>query len=506
MNVTPATDVAAVIHRGRDACPQWSDVGYAERSRMLKRAQQSLLDRKEEFARMITLEMGKPYTESLALELEAAIDLMGYYAKKAGRFLKDRRVSLHNILLMRRESYIHIQPLGVLGVIAPWNWPILLPMGCIAPALLAGNAVVFKHSEFTPLIAQKLRDLFVEAGVPEAVFQVIQGGADTGRALVDSDVEKIFFIGSTGVGRQIMIQAAPELKKSVLELGGSDPAIVCNDVDLEYASSGVVWGGFNTCGQNCISIERVFVHKDIAEEFIDRVIEKIRLIRVGNGMDEDSDMGPLVSQGQVEKMEAIVEMAVEEGAEVLVGGHRIGGVGYYFEPTLIRWDKCIDMVSDLEIFGPIMFITIVTDDDEAIRLANQSDYGLGATIWTGNPERGRQIAHRLEAGSVMINDVMTSFGIPEAERSGVKQSGVGWVHGEKGLDEMVNIQYINRDPQHHIQKLWWYPYSGAVAETIKAGLDFLFSSSVWKRIRVVPRVLRSFWPYLLLNKRRREKL
>ena len=305
VEMTHPQQVEEIVQKARNGFPAWRDLGLEKRTEIIKTAQQLLIERCEEFGRLITLEMGRPFVESVVLEVEAVVDSMGYYARNAQKFLSDRRLPLHNILLKRRKSRIHFQPLGVLGIISPWNWSLLIPMGCIVPALLAGNTVIHKHSELTPLVSLKIRELLLDAGVPEESFQIIQGLAPVGQALVDSSVEKIFFTGSTEVGQKIMERGARSLKKTVLELGGHDPAIVCQDADLEITGSGIVWGRFSNCGQNCNAIERVYVHETIAKDFIDLVVEKAKKLRIGNGLDPNTDMGPLASEAQREKMEAI---------------------------------------------------------------------------------------------------------------------------------------------------------------------------------------------------------
>jgi len=504
---TPPDRVDEIVHSVREASAAWRDRGLNDRASILKKVRQILLEQSDEIARLITREMGKPLAEALVVELSAGIDITGYYADRARRFLSERRLPLHHILFKRRESRIRFEPLGVLGIITPWNWSLLIPMGSIVPALLAGNGVVFKPSELTPLVGNKIGDCLYEAGVPEDIFRVIHGGAETGKALIDSSIEKVFFTGSTAVGQQIYERISQSLKKCVLEMGGSDPAIVCEDADLDVTSSGLVWGGMSNCGQNCNAVERVFVHESVSADLIGKLREKVGKLRIGNGIDTGTDVGPMVSERQVLKMEAIVQMIGEMGGEILLGGKRIDRMdGYFFEPTLIRWDKSVPQPINLEIFGPLLIITSVRDDDEAVRLANQSSYGLSASVWTENPKRGMAIAARIESGTVMINDAVVSFGMAEAGWTGVKKSGIGWVHGEKGLDEMVNIKYINRDPQSRMQKLWWFPYLPKTIDGMRAGLDFLYNTRIRKRIRSIPRTLGSFAGFLLLNRKRKDRL
>jgi len=505
--MTSPSHVAEMVQKASDAFPAWRDRGISERSKIFKHCQQLLLDRTDEFAELITLEMGRPLAESMALELNGSIDLIGYYSKRAFKFLNDRRVPLHHLLFKRRKSTVHFEPLGVLGIISPWNWPLLIPLGGIIPALLSGNAVLFKHSELTPLMAVKIRELLLDAGVPDSIFQIVQGGADQGKALVNSHVEKIFFTGSTEVGQQLLQQASRTLKKSVLEMGGNDPAIVCDDADLEATSSGLVWGGFSNCGQNCNGIERIYIHEKIAEPMIGRIIEKTRKLRIGNGLDFDTDIGPLASKTQLIKIEALVEMAVELGGEILTGGKKITDLpGYFFQPTVILWNKKVPQPRDVEIFGPIVYVTPVSSDEEGIQLANRSSFGLAASVWTENPKHGTKIACRIESGTVMINDSIVSFGMTEAGWTGIKRSGIGWVHGEKGLDEMLNIKYINRDPQSRMQNLWWFPYTETLIKSLNSGLEFMFSKRFSRRLRAIPVLIKAFTGFLLSNRLRKDKL
>jgi len=506
VKATPPAEVADRVERAGRAFLSWRQTPLKTRIAIIKGAQQRLLDQAEPVAELITREMGRPFTEALALEIEAGLDLLGYYANHGEKFLADRHLKLHNLFFKRRQSMLHLEPLGVLGIISPWNWPLLIPLGGIVPALLSGNAVVFKPSELTPLVGEKIRSLFIGAGLDPEVFQVVQGEAPVGRALVESAVAKIFFTGSTQVGQRVMEQAAGSLKKVVLELGGSDPAVVCPDVDLDMASSGILWGGFCNCGQNCNGIERIFVHEKVAQPFTGLLLDKVARLRVGDGMRADTDIGPLASAAQLKKMESLVDSAKKRGARVLAGGECLTGLpGYFFAPTVIGWDRDIPMPPDEEIFGPLVYITPVRDDQEAVALANRSNFGLAASVWTGDKRRGQRIARALEAGSVMINDVIVSFGMPEVEWTGIKKSAVGWIHGEKGLDEMVNIKYINRDRQDRMQKMWWFPYSENLSGAMRAGMDLLYARQIKKKLKVLGRALRAFAPYLLFNHKRKDK-
>jgi len=507
VEITPPQQVPDLVRQAQAAYPYWKKRGLTERTEIIRKVQQELLRRKEEFARLMSKEMGKPLTESLGLEVHACIDIMRYYVKQAHNFLGNRRVPLHHLLFMWRGSWLHFEPLGVLGVISPWNWPMLIPLGSIIPALLSGNAVIFKPSELTPILAEKMRKLFIDKGVPADIFQIIQGGADQGKALIESPVEKIFFTGSTRVGRIIYSLAAQHLKKCVLEMGGSDPAIVCSDADIDYATSGILWGSFSNCGQNCNAIERVFVHHDVLDSFLEKLVEKIEKLHLGNSEADDTDMGPLASPEQLDKMISIVKQSQKSGDRILCGGQPLNQQeGYFFQPTVILRTASDYQEDTEELFGPLVYVTPVSSEQEAVELANRTKYGLASSVWTQNKRKGMRLASALQAGTVMINDVIVSFGMAEAGWTGIKQSAIGWVHGEKGLDEMVNIKYINYDPQNHMQKFWWFPYNQMIVRTFMAALEFLFAGSWFRKVISFLPVLRRMGAYMLFNRHRKDKL
>ncbi len=505
--VTPVKQISDLAQQAREAYPAWRDIGIDARIKVIKNAQNLLLEDAENMAELITKEMGRPFIEALTLEVEAGIDLLYYYWKHAHNFLRDRRVWLHHPFFILRQSYVHFQPLGVLTNITPWNWPLLIPLGVIAPALLAGNAVLFKPSEYTPLVGDRIRDLFVQAGLPEKCFINIHGAAEAGKKLIASDTEKIFFTGSTHVGQKVMEQAASDLKKVVLELGGHDPAIVCEDADLDIASSGILWGAMNNCGQNCNGIERIYINHKIADTFTELLVNKTEKLRVGDGMDTNTDIGPLSSELQYKKLKRIIKHARHQGMEILTGGNPIDTKqGFFFEPTVIQCPEHMTNIPDEEIFGPVVFLKTVKDDTEAIQLANDSQFGLAASVWTSNMRHGKHIAGQIESGSVMINDSVVSFGITEAGWTGIKKSGVGWMHGEKGLDEMVNMQFINVDRQYHSQNFWWFPYGLDILKGIRKGMILLFHTNWFKKLATLPAILKHLSGYLLIDRKKSQKL
>ncbi|HLH62142.1 MAG TPA: aldehyde dehydrogenase family protein, partial [Ktedonobacteraceae bacterium] len=458
----PVASEAAVreaVAKARTAQPVWSALTFKQRGAYLIRFRDAMLKRTDEIASLISQEVGKPRIEAMLNEIMAAADFINYYVKHAEKMLADEQVSLH--LLKHRKSYIHYAPLGVIGIISPWNFPFVLGLSEVATALIAGNAVILKPSELTPQCGQVIADLFSAVDLPQYVFQVIHGDGKTGAALVKSGVDKICFTGGSATARHIMRAAADNLTPVVFELGGKDPMIVCADADIERAAQAAVWGAFANCGQVCASVERVYVHKSIADAFISRTIELTRKLRVGNAAGgEDVDVGSMVHERQVQVIERQVQDAASKGARILLGGRRPENLtGPFYEPTILT-DVNADMeVMRNETFGPLLPITVVEDDEEAIRLANDSNYGLDAYVFSKDSKHADSIARRLEAGTVMINDVIAAYSAPEVPWGGVKQSGIGRVHGgAMGLKEFCQVRHImgERIRLPLKRELWWF--------------------------------------------------
>jgi len=457
--------VCAAVKRAEAAQLQWHQQPLRERIRVLRRARNVMLDDMDSLAALITQEQGRPATEALLTELAPAADLITYYTARAGRMLADEHLSLH--FFPHRRSTIHYHPIGVIGIIAPWNFPFVQPLSEIVCALLAGNAVIFKPSELTPLVGQALADLFYVAGLPHDVLQVVQGGGATGAALVEAGVGKICFTGSTGTAKKILAQAATTLTPVICELGGKDPLLVFDDADLDRAADAAVWGSFTNAGQVCASVERVYVHRKVAEQFTQKVTERTQRLRLGNAFNTHAiDMGPMTSDKQRDVVERHIADALARGATIVAGGKRpqseaTNTNGYFYEPTILTNVPQDAAVMQEETFGPVLPIIIFDTDDEAIRLANDSSFGLNAYIFSRNTARANQIAQRIATGSVIINDSLVSYGIPETPWGGVKQSGMGRIHwGEHGLREYCNAQHIMQERFRPLRReLWWYPYS-----------------------------------------------
>lgn len=469
--------VRAVVAQARTAQMMWAALSFRMRGVYLLRFRDLLLERAERVARLISQEVGKPQVESLMTEIMAGADIINYYVKNAEKMLADEPVPLH--LLKHRKSYLHYVPLGVVGIISPWNFPFILALSEVVTALIAGNTVVLKPSELTPMCGQIIADMFAEVGLPEHVLHIVHGYGKTGAALVQSGVDKICFTGGGATARHIMRAAADNLTPVVLELGGKDPMIVCADADVERAARAAVWGAFANGGQVCASVERVYVHQSIAESFINRTVALTKQLRMGVAADgADVDVGSLVHERQVQIAERQVHEAVEQGAKVLTGGKRPEHLtGPFYEPTILtNVNQDMSVVRE-ETFGPLLPIIVVQDDEEAIRLANDSIYGLDAYVFSKDSEHADRVARRIEAGTVMINDVIASYSAPETPWGGVKQSGIGRVHGgAMGLKEFCQVRHVMGERVRLPMKseLWWYPYRQSRFPLFKRALQFLF--------------------------------
>jgi succinate-semialdehyde dehydrogenase/glutarate-semialdehyde dehydrogenase len=372
----------------------------------------------------------------------------------------------------------------VIGIISPWNYPFSIPATESLAALVAGNTVVVKPSEFTSLTAFELASLLHEAGVPQEAFQVVVGDGATGAALINADIDKLVLTGSVPTGKLIAQAAAARLLPVVLELGGKDPMLVLDDADIEIASRGAVWGAFVNAGQACLSVERCYVHRSLYEPFLEACVRHAQRLRVGNGMDSEIEVGPLVHERQLRNVESQVEDARAQGARVLVGGKRLPEIGpNYYAPTILA-DVSQEMrIMREETFGPVLPVMAFDSDDEAVRLANDSDYGLAASVWTRDRARGDALARRIQAGTVMVNDAVSCFGISEAPHGGVKSSGIGRSHGCFGLEEMVRIKYLDSDRLPGMEKIWWYGYGSAFTRQMEGLLDFQFARGLGQRLR-----------------------
>jgi succinate-semialdehyde dehydrogenase/glutarate-semialdehyde dehydrogenase len=347
-----------------------------------------------------------------------------------------------------------------------------------------GNAVVLKPSELTPLIALEFQKLLQAAGLDPNLMQVLVGAGAVGGALLESDIDKVIFTGSVATGKRVAESAARRLLPVVLELGGKDPMIVLEDADLDVASSGAVWGSMMNAGQTCLSVERCYVQRSVYDKFLDLCRQKVEKLRVGKGLGSEVEMGPLINERQLRTVEDQVNDAVARGARLLAGGRRMTELGpNFYAPTLVA-DVTHEMrIMREETFGPALPVAAFDTDDEAVALANDSEFGLAASVWTGNRKRAEAMAGLIKAGTVMINDAISGFGIAEAPHGGFKQSGIGRIHGRLGLNEMVQVKYVDVDLLPRMPKVWWYGYGNSFYRQMSGFIDMLFGSSLAARIK-----------------------
>jgi succinate-semialdehyde dehydrogenase/glutarate-semialdehyde dehydrogenase len=477
-------EVEAAVGRARVAQPSWTELGLKRRIAILREFQGKLYSRKSEVAAAITREVGKPLAEALVTEVLVVLDAARFLIENAWGLLRDEPVPHGNLVTKFKSGWLVREPHGVIGIISPWNYPLSIPATETLAALVAGNAVVLKPSELTALVALELASLLHAAGVPPDVFQVVVGEGPAGAALLRSPIDKLVFTGSVATGKRIAASAAERLLPVVLELGGKDPMLVLDDADVDVASSAAVWGAFVNAGQACLSVERCYVHRSLYESFARACAEKTKQLHVGNGMDARTDVGPMIQERQVRIVESHVEDAKARGARVLAGGKRLPELGAnFYAPTVLAAVTQEMRIMREETFGPVLPVMACEDDEEAVRLANDSEYGLAASVWTRDRKRGERLARRIHAGTVMVNDVISCFGISEAPHGGVKASGVGRTHGRFGLEEMVRVKYLDMDRVPGMKKVWWHGYGENFRRQMEGFLDMQFARGLGARVR-----------------------
>ena len=437
-----ADEVAEIVARARAAQPAWDALGFAGRARILRRAQKWVVDNSERLIETIVSETGKTYEDAQLAEISYVANSFGFWAKHAPEFLADEKIKSSNPFVAGRKLILRFRPVGVVGVIGPWNFPLSNSFGDCIPALAAGNACVLKPSEVTPLSSLVVEEMAREIGMPEHVFSVATGDGETGAALVD-EVNFVMFTGSTKTGRKVMERAARTLTPVSLELGGKDPMIVLDDADIDRAANAATFYAMNNAGQVCISTERAYVDEAVYDQFVAKVTDNVRKLRQGESHGPgEADVGAVIFPPQLDIVEDHVRDAVDKGARVLTGGKRAEGAGRYYEPTvLVDVDHTMKCMTD-ETFGPTLPIMKVRGAEEALRLANDSPYGLAASVWTRDAARGEDVARRVEAGAVCVNDAQINYVALELPMGGWKASGLGSRHGAGGIRKYCDQQAI----------------------------------------------------------------
>jgi len=438
--------VFQLVGKAKRAFPEWKK-DYEKRRSYIYNLVEYLKKNKTELAKVVTSEMGKPIKESTG-EVEKCAWALEFYADHGDSFLADEVLNTD-----ARKSFLTFEPLGVIGSIMPWNFPYWQALRFAAPCLMAGNVIVMKPSRITLQSGIEIEKAFTESGIPDGIFQTIVGSVESANHLIDSEINAVTFTGSTNAGAKVGQRAANNLKKCVLELGGSDPFIVLDDAIIEKAVEGAVKGRFINCGQSCVASKRFFVAKNIAKDFIELFIKKASQLKVGDPTSIETDIGPLSSKDGLETISGIVEDAKMNGAEILLGGSEIDGKGYFYQPTILTNVKPNMRIAKEETFGPVAPITIVDNESEAIRLANDTEFGLGASIWTKDLAKAEKISRRIESGIVSVNNVVISD--PRIPFGGIKHSGFGRELSRYGILEFVNIKsvrfYDNLTHHHYVE-------------------------------------------------------
>jgi succinate-semialdehyde dehydrogenase/glutarate-semialdehyde dehydrogenase len=484
---TSAEDVKMTVENARKAFETWRKTSFAERRRFIMKAREVILAEMDEIARLISDESGKPVAEALSMEISPVLDLMQYFAKNAEKLLKPRKINIGLYATLGRSSKIVYHPLGVVGIVPAWNYPFSIPLGETTMALMAGNTVVLKPSELTPFIGLKIGEIFEKAGIPKSVVQIVSGAGQTGAALVDSAPDKIMFTGSVATGKKIAESAARNLTSVVLELGGKDPMIVFADANLELVAQGAIWGAFCNSGQSCSSVERLYVEESAAEKLTNLIVEKTRKLKQGAGSDAATDIGAMSSERQLKIVADHVESFEKEGAKILTGGK---SKDLFFEPTVISGATNEMRAMQEETFGPTLPIATFKTEEEAIRLANDSEFGLTASVWTKDLAKGKRVAEKVEAGTVCVNEVLYTHGIGQTPWGGFKNSGRGRTHGVEGLMELVQPQHIHVNRFLFAPNAWWMPYGTTAIETFRGFAKYFASGSLFQTAKLAPQLLK----------------
>jgi succinate-semialdehyde dehydrogenase/glutarate-semialdehyde dehydrogenase len=500
LDITPISDLQKIFDQAHVAQVIWNSFSLRKRSKYLLQIRETILNHADDIIELISKENGKPKYEALTHEVLAVVNMLTHFSKKAPKLLKNKKI--HASLTKHRKTYLNYWPIGTVLIISPWNYPFLLPFADILMAIVAGNSVIFKPSEFTPSIGLKIQQLCDESGLPPNLVQAVFGHSDLGEALIQKKPGKIFFTGSTAVGKKIMAAAAEHLIPVNLELGGKNPMIILPDADLNYATSAAIWGSFCNAGQVCGSIERIIVHERISEPFKDMLKEKIERLRVGHSYGTEYDIGPIT----IEKQKQVYTQHLNDAKSIdaqLISGGEFTPDQRYLKPTVVAGSRIKEIpIYHDEIFGPITTLTTFNSIAEAVRLANENRYGLTASIIAKNLPIAESIAKQLEVGTVSINEVLYTGALPEAPWGGLKDSGIGRTHSDIGMYEYVNIRHIDM-PKSRLfvfKSLWWYPYTPFQYQTFRVFLD-VFRLHWFDKLKALPHFFWNFIKFIKEEKR-----
>ena len=484
--------VEAAVAAARAAQKLWSQTPLRERQSRVRALGREIVKRADSIAELISRSTGKTRMDALSLDVLPGAIVASYYARIAPRVLSPRRLERSSILFINKVSTLTRVPFGVIGIISPWNFPFGIPLHEVIPAILSGNGVILKVATQVQPVGDEIGDLARTAGFPEGLLAVVHApGRTSVDAMLDAGIDKLFFTGSTAAGKEIMAKAARFLVPVVLELGGNDPMIVLDDANLDRAAAGALWAGMSNTGQSCAAAERVYVERGAWDGFREQLAQKVKGMRVGLDRDFDVDVGSLTSEGQKRKVTAVLADALKKGARVVAQAGPSSGL---FHPVTVLEGANRSMAAMCEeVFGPIIALEKVQDEEEAIERANDSLYGLSASVWSSNRRRARRVAARLRAGAVTINDHLMSHGMAETPWGGFGHSGIGRSHGELGFEEMTQPRVIVDDLLHRAPRnMWWYPHDRSVYEGLKGAMVALHGRGLFRRLAAAGRLVRTF--------------
>jgi succinate-semialdehyde dehydrogenase/glutarate-semialdehyde dehydrogenase len=484
--------VKAAVHTARESQKAWAETPLRERQARVRRMGRVIVERVDQIAEVISRSTGKTRMDALAGDVFPGSLMASYYARIAPRVLNPRTLGRSSIMFFNKVSRLTRVPFGVIGIISPWNFPFGIPLHEVIPALLSGNGVVLKVATQVQTVGEAIAEVVKAAGFPDGLFSLVHmPGAAAGDALLAAGIDKLFFTGSTATGKELLVKAAKRLVPMVLELGSNDPMIVLDDANLDRAAAGALWAGMSNAGQSCAGVERIYVQEGAWDGFRQRLVDQVSRLRVGPDKDFDVEVGSLTSEEQKKKVSGVLKDAVKKGARVVAQSGPTSGL---FHPVTVLENVDSTMTAMCEeVFGPIIALQKVHDEAEAITRANDSIYGLSASVWSGNRRRARRVAAQLRAGSVTLNDHLMSHGMAETPWGGFGQSGIGRSHGALGFEEMTQPRVIVDDLMHRAPRnMWWYPHDKSVYEGLKGAMIALQGRGLFRRLGAVGRLTRTF--------------